>query len=169
MDNFRIFSFNLFIFRSTLEMESAPRNVQVRPLSSSMMMITWEPPETPNGQVTVSWQHCWHWTTLNFLMNRHTLQIYRFPSNVCSSIRMIEQSFSPRLQKAKAIFTLISVACFARKSQTKQKKMRMMWKHRLNNRCRLNHSTVHSESCDKSQDTRHRDGDGDIECNIGLL
>lgn len=35
-------------------MESAPRNVQVRPLSSSMMMITWEPPETPNGQVTVS-------------------------------------------------------------------------------------------------------------------
>lgn len=34
-------------------MESAPRNVQVRPLSSSMMMITWEPPETPNGQVTV--------------------------------------------------------------------------------------------------------------------
>ncbi|XP_055296000.1 tyrosine-protein phosphatase Lar isoform X7 [Sitodiplosis mosellana] len=34
------------------EMESAPRNVQVRPLSSSMMMITWEPPETPNGQVT---------------------------------------------------------------------------------------------------------------------
>lgn len=35
-------------------MESAPRNVQVRPLSSSMMVITWEPPETPNGQVTVS-------------------------------------------------------------------------------------------------------------------
>lgn len=38
-------------------MESAPRNVQVRPLSSSMMMITWEPPETPNGQVTVSIQN----------------------------------------------------------------------------------------------------------------
>lgn len=35
-------------------MESAPRNVQVRPLSSSTMVITWEPPETPNGQVTVS-------------------------------------------------------------------------------------------------------------------
>lgn len=34
------------------EMESAPRNVQVRPLSSSTMVITWEPPETPNGQVT---------------------------------------------------------------------------------------------------------------------
>uniref|UniRef100_A0A1B0A8A1 Fibronectin type-III domain-containing protein n=1 Tax=Glossina pallidipes TaxID=7398 RepID=A0A1B0A8A1_GLOPL len=33
-------------------MESAPRNVQVRPLSSSTMVITWEPPETPNGQVT---------------------------------------------------------------------------------------------------------------------
>lgn len=43
-----------FFFRLNLEMESAPRNVQVRPLSSSMMMITWEPPETPNGQVTVS-------------------------------------------------------------------------------------------------------------------
>lgn len=35
-------------------MESAPKNVQVRPLSSSTMVITWEPPETPNGQVTVS-------------------------------------------------------------------------------------------------------------------
>ncbi|XP_037047701.1 tyrosine-protein phosphatase Lar isoform X5 [Bradysia coprophila] len=34
------------------EMESAPRNVQVRTLSSSTMVITWEPPETPNGQVT---------------------------------------------------------------------------------------------------------------------
>lgn len=38
-------------------MESAPRNVQVRPLSATMMMITWEPPETPNGQVTVSVSH----------------------------------------------------------------------------------------------------------------
>lgn len=35
-------------------MESAPRNIQVGPLSSSTMMITWEPPEKPNGQVTVS-------------------------------------------------------------------------------------------------------------------
>lgn len=35
-------------------MESAPRNVQVRPMTPSMVMITWEPPETPNGQVTVS-------------------------------------------------------------------------------------------------------------------
>ncbi|KAM7354360.1 tyrosine-protein phosphatase Lar isoform 4-T8 [Cochliomyia hominivorax] len=34
------------------KMESAPRNVQVRPLSSSTMVITWEPPETPNGQLT---------------------------------------------------------------------------------------------------------------------
>ncbi|XP_055547044.1 tyrosine-protein phosphatase Lar isoform X2 [Wyeomyia smithii] len=34
------------------EMESAPRSIQVRPLSSSTMVITWEPPETPNGQVT---------------------------------------------------------------------------------------------------------------------
>lgn len=38
-------------------MDSAPKNVQVRPLSSSTMVITWEPPETPNGQVTVS---CFH-------------------------------------------------------------------------------------------------------------
>jgi len=42
---------------SPAEMESAPRNVQVRTLSSSTMVITWEPPETPNGQVTVS---TWH-------------------------------------------------------------------------------------------------------------
>ncbi|XP_044016557.1 tyrosine-protein phosphatase Lar isoform X5 [Aphidius gifuensis] len=31
---------------------SAPRNLQVRPLSSSTMIIQWEEPETPNGQVT---------------------------------------------------------------------------------------------------------------------
>lgn len=31
---------------------SAPKNVQVRPLSSSTMVIQWEEPETPNGQVT---------------------------------------------------------------------------------------------------------------------
>ena len=42
------------ILKCFTEMESAPRNVQVRPLSSSTMVITWEPPETPNGQVTVS-------------------------------------------------------------------------------------------------------------------
>lgn len=46
-------------------MESAPKNVQVRPLSSSMMMITWEPPETPNGQVTV----------------RIFMEIFKFDSN----------------------------------------------------------------------------------------
>uniref|UniRef100_A0A1A9V1C6 Fibronectin type-III domain-containing protein n=1 Tax=Glossina austeni TaxID=7395 RepID=A0A1A9V1C6_GLOAU len=40
------------ILNFVLKMESAPRNVQVRPLSSSTMVITWEPPETPNGQVT---------------------------------------------------------------------------------------------------------------------
>lgn len=32
-------------------MESAPRNIEVRPLSSSTMVITWMPPETPNGQI----------------------------------------------------------------------------------------------------------------------
>ncbi|XP_076263869.1 tyrosine-protein phosphatase Lar isoform X2 [Rhynchophorus ferrugineus] len=31
---------------------TAPRNVQTRPLSSSTMVIQWEEPETPNGQVT---------------------------------------------------------------------------------------------------------------------
>ncbi|XP_023289127.1 tyrosine-protein phosphatase Lar isoform X2 [Orussus abietinus] len=31
---------------------TAPRKVQVRPLSSSTMVIQWEEPETPNGQVT---------------------------------------------------------------------------------------------------------------------
>jgi hypothetical protein len=33
---------------------SVPKNVQVRPLSSSTMVIQWEEPETPNGQITVS-------------------------------------------------------------------------------------------------------------------
>lgn len=33
---------------------TAPRNVQVRPLSSSTMVIQWDEPESPNGQVTVS-------------------------------------------------------------------------------------------------------------------
>lgn len=33
---------------------TAPRNVQVRPLSSSTMVIQWDEPETPNGQVRVS-------------------------------------------------------------------------------------------------------------------
>ncbi|XP_066151280.1 tyrosine-protein phosphatase Lar isoform X3 [Euwallacea fornicatus] len=31
---------------------TAPRSVQVRPLSSSTMVIQWDEPETPNGQVT---------------------------------------------------------------------------------------------------------------------
>ncbi|XP_049808964.1 tyrosine-protein phosphatase Lar [Schistocerca nitens] len=31
---------------------TAPRNVQVRPLSSSTVVIQWDEPETPNGQVT---------------------------------------------------------------------------------------------------------------------
>ncbi|XP_041986315.1 tyrosine-protein phosphatase Lar isoform X2 [Aricia agestis] len=31
---------------------SAPKNVQVRPLSSSTMVIQWDDPDTPNGQVT---------------------------------------------------------------------------------------------------------------------
>ncbi|KAJ8964752.1 hypothetical protein NQ317_008057 [Molorchus minor] len=33
--------------------ETAPRNVQVRPLSSSTMVVQWDEPEMPNGQVTV--------------------------------------------------------------------------------------------------------------------
>lgn len=38
---------------SLTEPGTAPRNVQVRPLSSSTMVIQWDEPETPNGQVTV--------------------------------------------------------------------------------------------------------------------
>lgn len=49
-----LFPFRFSFASQFIEMESAPRNVQVRPLSATMMMITWEPPETPNGQVTVS-------------------------------------------------------------------------------------------------------------------
>jgi len=33
---------------------SSPRNVQVRPLSSSTMVIQWDEPSAQNGQVTVS-------------------------------------------------------------------------------------------------------------------
>ena len=33
---------------------SAPRNVQVRPLSSSTMVIQWDEPQDQNGLVTVS-------------------------------------------------------------------------------------------------------------------
>lgn len=47
----RITDLQLFIF--SVEPGSAPRNVQVRPLSSSTMVIQWDEPETPNGQVTV--------------------------------------------------------------------------------------------------------------------
>ena len=62
--NFRSL-FNFFLFRNAdpafnnfviffTEPGTAPRNVQVRPLSSSTMVIQWDEPETPNGQVTVS-------------------------------------------------------------------------------------------------------------------
>jgi receptor-type tyrosine-protein phosphatase F len=40
-------------FSIFVEMESAPRNIEVRPLSSSTMVVTWLPPETPNGQINV--------------------------------------------------------------------------------------------------------------------
>lgn len=33
---------------------TAPRKVEARPLSSSTVVIQWAEPETPNGQVTVS-------------------------------------------------------------------------------------------------------------------
>ncbi|XP_069195928.1 tyrosine-protein phosphatase Lar isoform X6 [Procambarus clarkii] len=36
----------------TTEPGSSPRNVHVRPLSSSTMVIQWDEPETPNGQIT---------------------------------------------------------------------------------------------------------------------
>lgn len=44
---------NLLVF---LEPGTAPRKVQARPLSSSTMVIQWVEPETPNGQVTVSFR-----------------------------------------------------------------------------------------------------------------
>lgn len=43
----------LSIYLFFKEPGTAPRNVQVRPLSSSTMVIQWDEPETPNGQVTV--------------------------------------------------------------------------------------------------------------------
>lgn len=44
------------IICSFLEPGTAPRKVQARPLSSSTMVIQWVEPETPNGQVTVSFR-----------------------------------------------------------------------------------------------------------------
>lgn len=48
------FILNKNVFLIFIEPGTAPRNVQVRPLSSSTMVIQWEEPETANGQVTVS-------------------------------------------------------------------------------------------------------------------
>lgn len=45
------------IICSFLEPGTAPRKVQARPLSSSTMVIQWVEPETPNGQVTVSFRN----------------------------------------------------------------------------------------------------------------
>ncbi|XP_063915401.1 tyrosine-protein phosphatase Lar isoform X9 [Zophobas morio] len=41
-----------FVTTGETEPGSSPRNVQVRPLSSSTMVIQWDEPETANGQVT---------------------------------------------------------------------------------------------------------------------
>jgi hypothetical protein len=49
---------------------TAPRNVQVRPLSSSTMVIQWDEPETPNGQVTVRCTSDSHFT---FILSFHPL------------------------------------------------------------------------------------------------
>jgi hypothetical protein len=44
----------LNVLTRLVEPGSAPKNVQVRPLSSTTMVIQWEEPDTPNGQVIVS-------------------------------------------------------------------------------------------------------------------
>ncbi|XP_045139286.1 tyrosine-protein phosphatase Lar-like isoform X5 [Portunus trituberculatus] len=41
-----------YVTTGETEPGSAPRNVHVRPLSSSTMVIQWDEPETPNGQIT---------------------------------------------------------------------------------------------------------------------
>lgn len=60
---FRVFCLVFLITLKTqfffLEPGTAPRKVQVRPLSSSTMVIQWDEPETPNGQVTVSVFFSW--------------------------------------------------------------------------------------------------------------
>lgn len=53
-------------------MESAPRNIQVRPLSSSTMVVTWEPPETPNGQITVKFKY-WRFLDWKLICKTHQL------------------------------------------------------------------------------------------------
>ena len=45
--------FFITFFCEFLEPKSAPRNVNARPLSSSQMLVNWDEPETPNGQITV--------------------------------------------------------------------------------------------------------------------
>ena len=42
------------VLKIKTEPGTAPKNVQVRPLSSTTMLIQWEEPDTPNGQVIVS-------------------------------------------------------------------------------------------------------------------
>lgn len=46
--------FTLLFCHLFLEPGTAPKNVQVRPLSSTTMLIQWEEPDMPNGQVIVS-------------------------------------------------------------------------------------------------------------------
>ena len=57
----------LFLKNNLLEIGpgSAPRNVQVRPLSSSTMVIQWDEPEEQNGVVTgykvIDWPNAFKW------------------------------------------------------------------------------------------------------------
>ena len=59
-----------FDFFFLTEPGSAPRNVQVRPLSSSTMVIQWDEPEANNGQVTVKY--------MKFIYSLFTVRYIKF-------------------------------------------------------------------------------------------
>lgn len=59
---------------SFLEPGTAPRKVEVRPLSSTTIVIQWDGPETPNGQVTVSiFLHEKHLNRVNTYLQRQKI------------------------------------------------------------------------------------------------
>lgn len=76
---YKFFNNKYFVFS---EPGSAPRNVQVRPLSSSTMVIQWDEPETPNGQVTVRKLHFQFPCLFKCCLYINYIYLFLFPSRV---------------------------------------------------------------------------------------
>ena len=95
----------LFMYVCFPEPGSAPRNVQVRPLSSSTMVIQWDEPEAQNGLVTVS---CWR---VVFLSRYHVKKCSLFLKQLQS--HFYEGNFSQLqsncLASATALYIIITI------------------------------------------------------------